>query len=389
MTAKTKNRSGRKRGDGEGSIVQRKDGLWQGSLMVGRTFDGKADRRTVYAKTRADVQTKLGEIRRLAQSQMLPPSHSITFRQFAERWLADVVAPSRRASTTDTYRSLLTWHAYPAFGDVRLSALRPMHVQHLYRAMLDKGLSPGTIRIMHSVLHAALDQAIKWGEATRNVVEVVTPPSNPHAEMQTLTALQCRTLLRVAEESGDRFAALWRLLLDSGCRIGEALALTWADLQPERRTMTIRRTLVSVKDGSPVTNEPKTARSRRTVTLTPTTVSALAQHRIRQHEDRLRAGAAWAGHDLVFATQFGSPYTHPAVHAQFVTALKRAGVGRIRMHDLRHTSATLALEAGVNPRVIADRLGHSSITMTLTRYSHVTESMESEAVAKLAAALGE
>ena len=190
-----------------------------------------------------------------------------------------------------------------------------------------------------------------------------------------------KALLDSSEAAGDRHAPLWRLLVDTDCRIGEALALTWGDVDLDRQKLAIRRTLVKVeRDGTPTTGDPKTPRSVRRVTLAPDTVAALRAHRARQLEERLACGPAHADHGLIFASPIGTGTRTTAVLRPFRAALRRAELpATLRTHDLRHTVATLMLQAGVNSRVAADRLGHASVVMTLTVYAHVTESMEADA----------
>jgi integrase len=384
-----KSRRGRKRGVGEGSIYKRKDGQWTASLMVGRRADGKPDRRVVYGKTRAEVQHKLDDLRRRVADGLVTEPTRLTVDDFLTQWLRDSVTPSSRANTVATYSSLTRTHVLPRLGALKLSALRPAHLQALYAAMLAAGKSPATVRLVHAMVHRAFDQATKWNYLARNPAGAVDPPAEQRQEMQTLDPDQVRALIAGAEAAGDRWAALWRLLVDTGARIGEALGLTWADVDLDRGGIAIRHTLTRVDAvGTPRFNEPKTARSVRTVTLTPATEAALRVHRARQAADRLAAGPVWADYGLVFASQVGTARTRSAALYAFRVALTRAGLpAGLRLHDLRHTSATLMLLTGTPARVAADRLGHSSVGITLDRYSHVTPTMEADAVNRLARVL--
>lgn len=385
-----KRRSGRKRGNGEGSVYQRANGIWVGALMLGRTATGRPDRRFVYGRTRAEVQRKLDELRTRAATGLVTEPHQLTVATYLTQWLRDSVALHTREKTQRTYAVLVRRHILPAIGAVKLTGLRPAHLQALYAAMTATGYASATVRLTHGLLVTALKQAVAWGYLPRNPADAARPPTLRRTEMQTLDAEQVRRLLATAAAAGDRWLALWHLLVDSGARIGEALALTWADLDLDRGTVTVRRTLMGVAaDGAPRTGEPKTARARRTVTLMPTTVAALRAHRARQGAERLACGPDYAGHNLVFCTPIGTAAAHGTVLTAFRAALRRAGLPEtVRLHDLRHTSATLMLAAGVNPRVAADRLGHASVAMTLTIYSHVTPSTEADAAARLARVLG-
>lgn len=378
-----------KRGNGEGSVYQRRDGTWAASLMVGRKANGTPDRRTVYGKTRAEAVKKLDELRQRNAAGLIVEATGLTVQAFIDQWLRDSVALNGRAATCQTYEIIARRHILPRIGRVKLAALRPAHVQAVYAAMTGAGYAASTVRVAHALLHRAFEQAVAWGYLARNPADATDPPRVRQREMHALSREQAQRLVEVADAAGDRWVALWRLLLDSGARIGEALALTWADLDLDGGAMSIQRTLTGVMaDGAPVRTEPKTKRSARTVTLMPATLSALRAHRARQNAERLACGPDYAGHDLVFCTQVGTARRHPVYVHYLRTALKRAELPRVRTHDLRHTAATLMLEAGVNPRVVADRLGHSQVSITLDRYSHVTPSMEADAAARVARVMG-
>jgi len=194
-----------------------------------------------------------------------------------------------------------------------------------------------------------------------------------------LTAAQTATLLSAAES--DPLHALWVLLLFTGVRIGEALALQWSDIDGER--LTIRRTLVRNSDYSLGFNEPKTAKSRRTVTLPGIGVSALQQHRTKQLRDILATGSNYQRQDLIFPNSMGAPLFHERVRRRWRKLLHKAGLPQIRLYDTRHTHASLLLAAGVNPKVVSERLGHSSIVLTLNTYTHVIPELDQQAATTL------
>jgi integrase len=390
MATQTTNRKGaRKRGNGEGSVYQRKDGTWAAAVMVGRKANGTPDRRTVYGKTRAEAVRKLDELRQRAAGGLITEPNRLTVEAFLTQWLRDCVALNSRPSTLTTYTVLARKHVMPCIGAVKLSALRPAHIQSVYAAMLAKGRASATVRTVHALLHRAFKQAVGWGYLPRNPTDEAAPPALRRREMQTLSVTEANRLVAMAYADEDRYAPLWRLLVDTGARIGEALALTWTDLNVDKATLTIQRTLRGCnRDGSPRFGPPKTERSRRTVTLTPETVKALRTHRAHQNEEKLAYGPDYADHGLIFARCIGIATPHRTAFDAFRRALRRAGLSEaVRLHDLRHTSATLMLESGLNPRVVADRLGHSGVGITLSVYAHVTPSMEAEAAARLARVL--
>ena len=235
------------------------------------------------------------------------------------------------------------------------------------------------------MLRRALGQATQWGLVARNVASLVTPPRVRRKEMTALSPDQARSLLAAAQS--DRLEALYVLALTTGMRQGEMLALRWQDVDLDGGTLQVKATLQLTHEGFDLA-EPKTVRSRRQVALTTGAVEALHQHRARQLEERLRLGAVWEDNDLVFANEVGRPIAAPNLrNRSFYHLLQRAGVPRIRFHDLRHTAATLMLGKGVHPKVVAEMLGHSQIAVTLDLYSHVTPNMQKQATEALEAVL--
>lgn len=195
-------------------------------------------------------------------------------------------------------------HICPALGKIKLSKLTPAHVQGLYRSKLDSGLSPATVHKVHTVLHKALKQAMRWSLVPRNVTEAVTPPRPAPDEMRPLSPDGGRLLLKAAR--GDRFEALYVLAIHTGMRLGELLGLGWEDVDLERRRLQLRHGLTTL-GSRPVLGELKTKRSRRTIQLTAGAVDALKEHRRRQAEEKLAARELYEDHGLVFATYVGTP----------------------------------------------------------------------------------
>lgn len=374
-----------RRGHGEGSIFRRKDGLWCGLVDLGRTALGKRNRKAFYGKTRREVQEKL-KIALRAQQQGLPlSSDRQTVTAYLTEWLGTVKS-SVRPSTWRRYEENVRLHTLPALGAHTLAQLGPQHLRALYTNRLEAGLSPASVHHLHAVLHVALRQAERDGIIARNVAALVTPPRTAHREMQTLSPEQARALLEAARE--DRLEALYVLAVTTGMREGELLALRWRDVDLEGRTVAVRSTLQWTPDGFELA-ETKTATSRRQVAVTDAAIAALRRHRGAQREGRVRVLAAWRDLDLVFANELGGPLSASnLLRRSFRPLLERAGLPRIRFHDLRHTAATLMLGLGRHPKVVSEMLGHSQISVTLDLYSHVTPTMQREASQALGALLG-
>lgn len=368
-----------KRGNSEGSITKRKDGLWQAAI----TLEG-GKRKYFYAKNRQEAARKLAEALRDRDKGVLIVTDSRqTLGAYLSTWLNTTKA-AIRPRTWQRYEQYVRVHIVPSLGTVSLAKLTPQQVQALYTAKLAEGLSTTTVNHLHQVLHRALDTALRLDLVVRNVCERIDPPRMRHHEMTTLSEEQAHTLLVAAE--GDRFETLYVLALATGMRQGELLALRWRDVDLEGGTLQVRATLQNTATGF-VFAEPKTAHSRRRIALSRTAIAALKRHRLRQAEERLRLGPAWHEMDLVFPNSIGKPMDGlHLLQRNFYPLLEKAGLPRMRFHDLRHTAATLLLGRGINPKIVSEMLGHSQVGITLDLYSHVTPHMQQQAADAIDAA---
>lgn len=389
--AGSRKRAAHKRADGEGTIYRRKDGLWVGDLMVGYKPDGRPDRRTVSAKTEGECRRKLQALRQ-QHSQGALPKERDTLAGFVERWLA-ATAAGVRPSTHRRYAQLLRVHVLPTLGRKRLDALRPDDVQAVLGRLLlapargkpGATLSPRTVRHVHTVLHTALAAAVKWGDVARNVADLVDPPRVSKPESYTPTPAECARLIAAA--AGDSLAALVGLAVYTGARQGELLGLQWGDVDFDKGTLAIRRSLMQPPHGGvPEYGPPKTERSRRTLTLPPEALAALRQQRSRQLEQRMLVGPEYRDYGLIFATALGTPYIARNVGRTWKRLLAAAGLPPgVRFHDLRHAAATNSLQANIPLKVVSERLGHSTLAITADLYTHRVASLEADAAEKLAA----
>jgi integrase len=286
-------------------------------------------------------------------------------------YVDDVWLPAIRAkvaaSTFTSYRQNLAKVA-ARIGHVRLVDLDPPMLDALYADLEASGLARSTVRLIHTQLHRALADAVRWDLLSRNPAALVDPPKPGRRAPTVWTAAQLRAFL--AGVAADRLAALYQLAAATGMRLGELVGLGWADVQLDGEYLTVRRA--------------KTAAGRRRVELDPATVAALRAHRKRQAAERLAFGAGYRDHGLVFTRPGGEPLNPDVVLLAFKRRAARLGLPVIRFHDLRHGWATLALEAGEHPKVVAEQLGHASVKVTLDTYSHVTPGMQRGAVARVA-----
>lgn len=364
-----------KRGQGEGSIGRTQEGRWWARISLP---NGK--RKAFYGKTRQEVARKLAIAQRDKQIGLpVIPEHQ-TVEQFVAQWL-EVVRSTVKDATYSNYETYVRLHTIPDLGKVKLTRLTPQHLQALYAKKLREGLSSTSVAHLHAVIHRALRQALRWGLVATNVAEAADPPRRRRVEYRTLAPEEARRFLDAAR--GDRFEALHVLALTAGLREGELLALRWKDLDLEGKSLQVMRTVrrSRIHKGL-VFSEPKTDRSRRRVVLTDVAITALRRHRLAQLEERLKAGTLWEDNDLVFPNNVGRPVeAGNMLHRSFGPLLERAGLPRIRFHDLRHSTATLLMSRGVHPKVVSEMLGHSQITITIDLYSHVLPTMQREAAA--------
>ena len=375
----------RKRGNGEGSIYRRKDGRWVGQYTV---YTAKGPKyRYIYGKTRAAVAEKLSKAIAARSSGFVSDVGNLTLGEYLDRWLADSLRGTVRASTCERHEINVRVHINPSLGNVRLKGLTPAHVRGLHREKLDSGLASATVRKIHSTLHKALSQAVSDGLIPRNAADVKAPRPAPE-EMRPLSEGEACTFLDVARASGDRFEPLYVLAITTGLRRGELLGLRWEDVDLERGTLRVGRSLVR-EEGRHTVGETKTRRGRRQVNLTPRTVNALKAHRKRQLEERMRLAETYKDHGLVFSTSIGTPVNpENLVNRSFKPLLEKAGLPKIRFHNLRHTCATLLLGRGVHPKFVQELLGHATIAITLDTYSHYLPSMGDQASGAMGDALG-
>jgi integrase len=377
-----------KRGQNEGSIYKRADGRWAASISLGYRA-GKQRRMTFYGKTRRDVQEQLTKALRDLQEgrELINPARD-RLGVYLLSWVEDIIKPTRRASTYVKYAINIRKHIIPALGDKLLAKLTAQQVQAFYHALMVAGLAPRTIRTIHVTLHSALQHAVDWKLVATNVASLAKPPRIKRYVPQVFTAEQARQLLQAAK--GHRHEALYILALTTGMREGELLGLHWADIDFEQGTIQLQRTLTRIWSFGFVEEEPKTESGRRQVVLTPLALAALRKHRARQLARRLKAGADWPDHDLVFCTRDGNQISVWTLYARsYLPLLTKAGLPRIRFHDLRHSAATFLLSLGVHPKVVQELLGHAGINITLDIYSHVLPSMQRDAVDRLGALLGD
>ena len=345
-------------------------------------------------RTKREAERALSEIVSSVHSGSYIEPTKQTFSNFITDWLV-AIEPTIRPSTRHSYDRNLRLHVLPYLGSIELRRIDAGMLNTLYAALLvdgkrttangpDGGLSATSVKYVHTIVHRAFRDAVRWGRIQRNPADAADPPrasATTRPTMKTWTADQLRTFLTSIAE--HRLHAAFVVLATTGMRRGECLGLRWSDVDLSAGRVSIAQTVIMVHHDVRV-GSPKTARGRRTVALDPGTVAALREHRKRQAAERLLMGAGFVDHGLVFCRPDGGPLHPERFSRTFSRELAKIGLPAIRLHDLRHTWATLALSAGEHPKVVQERLGHANVSITLDVYSHVSEGLHGDAAGRVA-----
>ncbi len=370
---------------GESSIYKDEDGVWHGYVSMGLKRDGQRDRRHVRGQRRADVVRKVRALEETRDAGVvLASGRAPTVASWLTHWHETIAVTRLRPKTYENYGSNIRNHLVPHLGHHRLDRLQPEHVEAAWRALADEGLSPATVLVNHRILSRALTVAMQRGRVARNVVTLVDAPTVVRPEVVPLSTDDVRALLAAAAEVPN--GARWSVALALGLRQGEALGLLWEDVDLDAGTLTVRRALQRIKGKGLVLVEPKSFAGRRALALPPPLVEALRRHRAWQLRQRLAAAEAWQDGGYVFAQDDGRAIGARTDWEAWKRLLKTAGVRDARLHDARHTAATLLLQQGVAPRVAMQLLGHSQIAMTM-HYTHVVPELARDAADRMGPAL--
>ncbi len=346
-------------------------------------------------RTKKEAQAALTELLAAHQSGTFVAPSRTPVREFVGPWLAALENQGRKPTTLNGYRKALDGYFLPRLGDVALQELRASDLDALYADLLrsggrrGQGLSMTTVHHLHAVVNKMLHDAERKGLVIRNVAKLANAPSLTTArskgpEMRVWSPDELARFLTSIE--GNRNETMFRVMAMTGVRRGEVVALRWSDVDLAAHRLTVNQA-ATVIDGAELVAAPKTRRSRRAIDLDPDTVALLQRHRARQREQFLMFGVSATASDRVFTNEAGEPIRPNSIGQAFRRLVEAAGVPVIRLHDLRHTHATHLLMAGVNVKVVSERLGHSSVSFTLDTYGHVMPGQQAEAAAAAAALL--
>jgi len=395
-----------RKANGESSIHRDPKGRWHGYVSAGHGQDGAPDRRHVSGKTRAEVVAKVRELERKRDAGTIPiAGPQLNVGDWLDHWLS-IAKRSVRVATYTGYESGVRNHLKPMLGHHRLDRLQPEHLEAFYIHLADaKGLSPAMQLQQHRIISRALKVALQRGRVGRNVATLVAAPSLKRTEVLPFTAEEARKILRAAQSRPN--PARWSVALALGLRQGEALGARWQDVDLDAGTWRVTQALqrqafrhgcgnqpcdrtplqCPQRVGGLVFVESKSAKGRRALALPAQLRAALRTHLQEQQHERDAAGNLWQDHGLVFCKPLGNPIDPSHDWSEWKALLTAAGVRDARLHDARHTAATLLLEQGVDARIVMEILGHSQISLTQNTYQHVMPAVLADATDRVAQVL--
>jgi integrase len=342
-----------------GSIVQRNNGTWQGSIQINGV------RRTAYGKTKGEVSNKIDDLRSDASKNGgLPTPGNRTINQLFESWL-DTCAGEFRPRTLEHYKAVFPNHISPTLGNTRLSRIQSHHIQSLYVDLERRNLKRIPSQV-HAMLHRMFKLAVLWRWIGENPCDRVIRPIHRASTKEVWNQLQTDTFIEAVKDHW--LGPLWITLLGTGCRLGEATGLHWSDIDGE--TIHIRRNLQRI-NGEWIEGTPKTESGKRSLSLPTLVVDALRRQSAQQAEWKLAKGAEWLDRGLLFTNRHGDPIHRAVVSHTIAKVCKRLSLPPLSPHGLRHLSASMLIAQGIPLPAVSKRLGHSKVSITLDVYSHV------------------
>lgn len=381
-----------RRPNGASSVYQSADGRWHGRVTVGVKPDGRPDRRHIERKTEAAVIKAVRELEKARDGGTVRKAgQRWTVKTWLTHWVENIAAPGVRPSTLAGYRVAVNVHLIPGLGAHRLEKLEPEHLELFYKAMQARGSSPATAHQAHRTMRTALNHALRRGHLTRNVATLAVPPRLTEKEVVPYAVDEVQRLL--AEAGKRRNSARWAIALALGLRQGEALGLRWSDLDLTTGLLRVRQgrqrpkyahgcavpcgrkhagRCPARKQTNPDADDTKSRAGKRTIGLPDELIALLKLHQEEQEREQAAAGSEWHGGDWAFATEDGRPLIPRTDWDEWKRLLKAAGLRDGRLHDARHTAATVLLILGVSERAVMAVMGWSSTAMA-ARYQHMID----------------
>jgi len=369
-----------------GTIIKRGDSY---RIRVSLGKDATTGKYTSYFETfrggKLEADKRLRELLTALDKGVFVKPIKDTFGEYLQSWLRDYCRPNLSARTHELYSYICNKHVIPKLGNKCLVDIRPQHLQRLYAEKAESGLGNRTVQLIHVTLHKALKNAVKAGLLARNAAESVDSPKIQRREMHVMSETDLHLFLEYAKDSP--YYTLFYIGLFTGMRRAELLALRWSDIDLELCQLYVNRSMQYIrgedKKNRIIFREPKTAKSRRLIALSPSTVITLREYKAKQAD--LRQSLEFpplSDNDLVFSHYDGSPLLPNSVTHAWIKLVRHCGLHGIRLHDARHTHASLLLKQGIHPKIVQERLGHGSIQITLDTYSHVAPGLQQAAANK-------
>ncbi|MFC2031946.1 tyrosine-type recombinase/integrase [Chloroflexota bacterium] len=362
-----------------GHIVKRYKNSYNVVLNLGvDPSTGKRKQQWITVKgTKKEAEKRLGELlHQLDNGTFIKPGKT-NVADYLKQWLKECCWVNLAPRTIEGYENIVRRHLIPSLGQIHLTQLKPEHIKHMYSEKLAAAFSPRTIRYIHTTLRKSLQTAVKLGIMVRNPADAVDPPKVQRHEMRTMNESDIHIFLEYAKSTP--YYALFYVALFTGMRRSELLALRWSDVDMILCQLSVTRALHQLLDGSLIFRQPKTTKGRRLISLSPSTVAVLEEYGERQDKLRQNIGSTLTEDDLVFCHEDGTPLLPNGVSHAWTKLANRIGLKGIRLHDARHTHASLLLKQGVHPKIVQERLGHASIQITLDTYSHVAPGLQQAA----------
>lgn len=357
--------------------IRKRANKWSYTVDIGKDpRTGKRKQKTQSGfKTKKEAQAALAElVTNVDKGTHFEPSKK-KMKEFSLEYMEKVYKNKVKATSYDATETILLTHIVTWFGDVILSDVDQFLVHEFYAEKVKEGFSSAYIRRMHEVVRMLLRAAYKWELIKKDIAGLLVPPRLEVKEMKVWTIQQINEYLKFTKHS--RYHAIFFLAAYTGMRKGEILGLTWDNVDFDRKILTVQKTLYKMK-GQYLLSEPKTRNSIRTIYIDDDIIRVLRKQRVKQNLEKLKHGGVYKEHNMVFAQESGEFVMPTAVNSLFNRYINQLKFPHIRFHDLRHTHATILLQMDVNPKIVSERLGHSSVKITLDTYSHVLPSMKKD-----------
>lgn len=335
-------------------------------------------------KTKKECEAAMNELIIKLEKGEYVEYKDITLQEYMAKWL-DNKKGNIKATTYEFYKNVIEGRINPVLGGISLAKLKPLHIQEfLDYYTKNKEINSTTVKHYFATINTALNQAVKWQLIPSNPCAAIEPPKRKKTKMNVLTPEQVNTLLESVKNG--KYSVMYipiLLAVTCGLRRGEIIALTWDNVDLANGIITVSESAAIRVDGKNIITDTKTEAGQRSISMPPSIIPILKEHRKQQAENKLKLGSEYRDNNLVCCWPNGAELTPNYITHTFKKVLKEAGLPDIRFHDLRHTNATLLLLQGVNTKVISERLGHSSIDVTLDIYGHILPEMQKEAAEKL------